>query len=59
MDGPLDAVVPVVLQQLPMREDLDEYGVVFQALSLLFTGHFFSEDRCSPKTMNEIRNIKL
>ena len=33
---PLDAVVPVVLQQLPMREDLDEYAVVFQALTVLF-----------------------
>ena len=33
---PLYAVVPVVLQQLPMREDLDEYAVVFQALTVLF-----------------------
>ena len=33
---PLDAVVPVVLQQLPMREDMDEYGVVFEAMTILF-----------------------
>lgn len=33
---PLDSVVPVMLQQLPMREDFDEYEVVFKTLSLLF-----------------------
>ncbi len=32
---PLDAVVPVIFKQLPMRVDYDEYDTVFKTLSLL------------------------
>jgi len=34
---PLEAVVPVILQQLPLREDLDEYETVFKTFILLFS----------------------
>ena len=37
---PVDAVVPVILQQLPLREDYDEYETVFKTLIVLLTnGH--------------------
>ena len=37
---PLDNVLPVLFQQLPLREDLDEYAIVFTLLGhLLQAGH--------------------
>ena len=36
---PLDSVIPVIFQHLPLREDFDEYEVVYKMIALLLNGN--------------------
>ena len=34
---PVSELVPVLMNHLPLREDMDEYEVVFKALNVLYS----------------------
>lgn len=52
---PLESLLPVLLTHLPLKEDPDEYEMVFKAFSTLYSNNpAETVNRCLPKILESI-----
>ncbi|CAF1035364.1 unnamed protein product, partial [Didymodactylos carnosus] len=54
---PLNAVLPVLFQYLPIREDYAEVGSIFLCLTLLYQQHFNQIELYLPKSIEMAANV--
>ena len=47
--APVEEIVNVVLANLPLKDDTDEYDVIFKFFTTLFAAQHSSFSRCLPK----------